>query len=323
MTARAAGGLAVLAVMIGGAGAGAAPTAGGGLVIRAPTAACAAAPAFVSFVASLRVELAASAAGCCAVSTPDAPAPPGRALAVEPCDPAADEVEVVVSDPAGGEQRRRISLADVAPDARPRALALAVAELVRSLPASGPAAPAPPPASTPALPAARPRVLAASLDAELRGYPSLATRLWGGRLGVGVAGARWFVEGDLGAATGDRQFDAGGVRVRLLHADAVVGPRLAVGGVVLDAAAVGELGWAWVDGEAPSTGVVAGGGSGLVGAVGARAGVEVPVPGAIRARATIEGGGTVRSLTGDVDGAPSAGISGAYLMVTLGIRVLR
>jgi hypothetical protein len=294
------------------------------LYVRAPPSDCGAPPAspgFVAFVDSLRVELASSGPGCCTIVAPDAPIPPpGVTLALEGCDPGADDLGVEVADLARGTTRsRRISLADVAPAARPRALALAVAELVRSIEqAPAPAAPpSAPPEGRPAQ-AALPFVPRAAALAELRVYGN-QTRLWGGGLALAVDRGRWRAGLDLDAASGRREVGLGAIDVTLASARMAVGPRLLAGPSALDLGLVGELGWGHIDGQPGQAGVSAGSGSGLTIAVGARAAIEAPAGRSVRARLAVEAGAVARSLTGTENGAPAAGVSGAYLLVAAGI----
>jgi hypothetical protein len=291
------------------------------LYVRAPLPDCDARPAFLAFVDSLRVELASSGPACCTIVAPDAPiAPPGVTLALEGCDPAADDLGVEVADLTRVTTRsRRISLADVAPAARPRALALAVAELVRSIEQAP--SPAPPPAAPPAAhPSAAPLPFAPRVAAlvELRAYRTHSL-LWGGGVGLAVDHGRWRAGLDLDAASGGRQVGLGTIDVTLASARLAFGPRFSAGVSALDLGLVGELGWARIDGQSGEPGVSAGSGSGLTVAVGARAGIEAPATRAVRVRVGIEAGGVARSLTGTENGASAAGISGAYLLVAAGV----
>src|SRR6476469_7258428 len=105
-------------------------------VIRVFPPACAVAPVSPDdFIDALRVELAGRQPHCCVVG------PGGDAatdavkvtLSIEPCDPATQQVAVTVDVAAPPRTiQRQVSLADLPPEARPRALALAVAELIRS-----------------------------------------------------------------------------------------------------------------------------------------------------------------------------------------------
>jgi hypothetical protein len=241
-------------------------------------------------------------------------------LALEGCDPAADDLGVEVADLTRVTTRsRRISLADVAPAARPRALALAVAELVRSIEQAP--SPAPPPAAPPAAhPSAAPLPFAPRVAAlvELRAYRTHSL-LWGGGVGLAVDHGRWRAGLDLDAASGGRQVGLGTIDVTLASARLAFGPRFSAGVSALDLGLVGELGWARIDGQSGEPGVSAGSGSGLTVAVGARAGIEAPATRAVRVRVGIEAGGVARSLTGTENGASAAGISGAYLLVAAGV----
>jgi hypothetical protein len=291
------------------------------LVVRAPTADCAAAPPFLAFVDSLRVELASSGPACCSIVAPDAAvAAPALTLTLTGCDPGADGFTIEVADLATGRTRsRRISFADVTPDARPRALALAVAELVRSTEAAASSETPAPSAVEPVTPSPDSAAQGAAL-ADVRAYPGAHTVLWGGRVAMATGGRRWRGELDLGAAGGSRQVSLGTVDVTLAAAGLAVGPRFRAGAWAFDVGAVGELGWARIDGEPGQAGVTAGSGSGLTAAVGARAAAEAPTTRSLRFRLVVEAGGVVRRLTGDVNDVEAAGISGPYLRLGVGLE---
>src|SRR5206468_2362783 len=155
---------------------------------------------FAAFVEALQVELASTGPHCCVIETRGRPLQAGAlTLDLDPCDPAAAEIAVrEVRMEAGVETTapgaRRISLADVRPEARARALALAVAELVRTPRPGGPTVA--PSAATATL--AAPRATdggrwGQSLAAEalLRAEPRLDTLLGGGRLAFFSFGERW------------------------------------------------------------------------------------------------------------------------------------
>jgi hypothetical protein len=249
-------------------------------------------------------------------------AAPALTLTLTGCDPGADGFTIEVADGATGRTRsRRISFADVTPDARPRALALAVAELVRSTEVA-PAPETPPPASPvpPAVAPARDAGARGAALADVRAYPSAHTLLWGGRLAMALDRGRWRGELDLGAAVGSRQVSLGTVDVTLAAAALAVGPRLRAGAFAFDLGAVGELGWARIDGEPGRADVTAGSGSGLIAAFGARAAAEAPTTRSLRLRLVVEAGGVARRLTGDVNDVEAAGISGAYVRLGVGLE---
>ena len=255
MTARPAVAL-VFVLATSGAPAWAQGPAAGSSQVRIVGADCAAAPAFSTFVETLRVELAGHGPSCCAVESDALPtSAAGVDLSIEPCDPNREMVVVSIEDRARGRSvRRPVSLADVAPEARPRALALAVAELLLSL--EQVSAPEPertgPPENPPAPPGGGPRPggsAGAAVGAELRYYPSPSTVLWGARLAPSFVLDCWFATLDLHAASGGRRFDIGTVDVRLFGAGLALGPRFTFGGAALDLGLAGEIGWAWIGGE--------------------------------------------------------------------------
>ena len=90
-----------------------------------------------AFLDSLRVELAGRGLHCCALAEPGDVTSPKVPLRVNiaqlgPCGTELERVRITVQKPDGLRTLdREISLSDVAPSARPRALALAVAELIR------------------------------------------------------------------------------------------------------------------------------------------------------------------------------------------------
>ena len=273
--------------------------------------ACAAGP--TAFARSLQVELAAIGPDCCVL------AETGEiALALDPCDPEAAQIAIVVADPARGRsERRELPLGDVTPPARPRTLALAVAELVRTVtaqPVITPVASTPPPPPAP---------LRASLgaEAELRAYPRRDTELWGGRLIGAAATERWFGALALTAATGRETFALGAVAMRFVGVGLSAGPRLARGRVALALGATGELGWGWAAGEAAAPGIATGDGAALVASLGARATLAVSVSPHLQLRAAVEGGGVVHGLRAEVAGSAPAGMGGPYVIVGLGFGV--
>ena len=200
-------------------------------------------------------------------------------LAVEPCDPNADRVGVVVTDTRRLQAvERSVSLADLPPAARPRALALAVAELLRAAEqprAATPHQPSPEPEPTPAAANEAVRV-AAGADALLRIYPTRQTMLLGAQLSLGVSGRRWHTALALDGALGQPSVDLGAVSVRMLGGAITAGPRFSVGHATFDVGASASAGWAWVRGEPGGAGVAARAGNGFVAAAGARFAVQAP-----------------------------------------------
>jgi hypothetical protein len=288
----------------------------------------------IPFLDSLRVELAASRLGCCTLAEADDQEPADGSLHVrieiEPC--VADSNRVQVSAQAAADARateREVSLADVIPSARPRALALAVAELVRSLEQGAPKPPsdtitapakaavlAPPPAAgTPA------RALEAVFEGESRVYPARDTVMWGGRLRFTASRSRFHAALDCGADFARAGSDLGNVLVRGATAGFALGPRLKTGIAIIDVGLRAELGWAWMRGETTSTDVHTGAGSGLISSLGLRVSLAVPARLKVRPSLTLESGAVVRGLEGEVNRQLAAGMTRYYFIAGLGVGV--
>jgi len=279
--------------------------------VRVATPACPIAPLSIpAFVDTLRVELASGAR----------PAPATLvSLAIDPCDTATTRVHVGVTDASGPRAARDVGLEDIALEARPRALALAVAELVRGTDAPPPAAPLP--ASPPALPRAPAPSLAPAIaaDALVAYYPSRGTLLGGGRLAVAVAGprARLALFGE--AAFGERDYALGQVDVLSLGGGLVAGRRWPKGRFALEPGLVGALAWSRVSGEAGEAGISARAGSALTAAVRARLAAAALFVRVVEVHAFVEAGWVVRALDANVEGAGAAGLSGASLVLGVGL----
>ncbi|HTA21824.1 MAG TPA: hypothetical protein VK989_21165 [Polyangia bacterium] len=285
-----------------------------GVQVVEPT--CPITPLSVSaFVDSLRAELASGARARAATVV---------TLAIEPCDAATLRVRVsIASDPGRSIAPRDIGLEDIAVEARPRALALAVAELVRS--ASPPAAPPPPALVAPAPPAPEPRPFAIGIAADglTSLFPGRATALWGGRLSFFVDGPRARLGLFADAAAGERDVDVGRVSLRSLAAGLVGCPTVSAGRFTLCPGVAGAIGWAQIEGAAAAPGVVAGSGSSLVVAARGHVDASAWVAREVSARAFVEAGYMLRGYGATVDGAPSAGLVGASLVLGLGVGIGR
>lgn len=295
-------------------------------VIRVLPPLCEAAPLSIDdFVDSLRVELAGRQPHCCVVG-PSGDAIPDAVrvtLAIEPCDPATQHVGVTVdvaSPPRTVE--RQVSLSDLPPEARPRALALAVAELIRSAgePAQPDTAPAAvPPDRPPDTPPPR-FVLTGNVAGAFRRHLSSDTNLWGARLGISVSSSAWQATMDIGAAASRNDVSLGEVSILEGSAGLFAGPRFRLGPVIASAGPTATLGWAQIVGRASLSTVTPGTGWGLVSTAGARAAAEGPASGEVRAFGYVEGGYTVRGLDALAAGQQVAGIAGAYLTLAIGVK---
>jgi len=309
--------------------------------IRVSVPACRSAPFSVeAFLGSLAVELAGHVPACCLLDQgpppPGADAQPGLrvTLSIEPCDETATSVDVRVHDAAhASESERRVGLADIPLEARPRALALAVAELVHSAsqPAVPPAAPPTGRVATPptaALPrsretgaAPRPRVpwIFFTGALELETHPGRNMTLWGIRPSVAVARGHWQAALDVDGMADDPSVPLGEVNTRVLAGTLSAGPRLALRHLIVDLAACGRFGWVWMAGQTGQANAVASSGSAPFASAGGRLGIFLPTAAEVsHLRAFVEAGAMIRGLDATVNGATAAGLTGGYLLFGLG-----
>ena len=270
------------------------------------------------FVDALRVELAGRQPHCCVVG------PGGDAandavkvtLAIEPCDPATQHVDVTVDVAVPPRTiAQQVSLADLPPEARPRALALAVAELLRSAGESTQAETPPPPP-----PAGPPLLLTGSIAGEMHGHFSRDTILWGPRLGVTLSTTRWQLTLDAGVAASHNDISLGALSILEATGTLFAGPRFSPGPVITSVGPALTVGWARIKGQSEMTNVAATSGSGVISTLGLRAAVEGPATLLVRLLAYVEAGWTVRWLDTDINGQSSAGIGGTYLLLAAGVR---
>ncbi len=252
-------------------------------------------------------------------------------LSIDPCDASAAAVDVRVRDPGRpADLARRVGLGDVPLEARPRALALAVAELAHSATASPPAAPAvtapaPPPASSAGTGDSggvpRPRVpwIFISGIVELETHPGNNMTLWGVRPSVAVARGHWQGALDVDLMAGNPSIPLGDVGTRMLAATLAVGPRLTLGHLVVDLAACGRFGWAWMAGNTSDANAVASSGSAPVASAGGRLGIFLPTAAKVsHVRALVEAGAMIHGLDATVNGATAAGLTGGYVLLGVG-----
>jgi hypothetical protein len=326
-----------VAVASGNAGAAEAPA------IRVSVPACSSAPFSVeAFLGSLAVELAGHVPACCLLDQASPPAgaeaPAGLrvTLSIDPCDERATSVDVRVHDAAhASDSDRRVGLGDIPLEARPRALALAVAELVHSATASPPPAPAPNMTAPGAAPAAasfagagasggtapRPRVpwIFVSGMIELETHPGNNMTLWGLRPSVAVARGPWQAALDVDAMIAEPSVPLGDVSTHLLAGTLAVGPRLALGHLIVDLAACGRFGWAWMAGRPSDPNAVSGSGSAPVASAGGRLGILVPTAAKVsHLRALVEAGAMIHGLDAAVNGTTSAALTGGYVLFGVG-----
>ena len=299
--------------------------------IRVSVPACSSTPFSVeAFLGSLAVELAGHVPACCLLDQAppplagDAPGP-RVTLSIDPCNESATSVDVRVHDGAhAADSDRRVDLGDIPIEARPRALALAVAELVHSVTASPPAAPAvtagPSMAGDSGGPP-RPRVpwIFVSGMIGIETHPGNNMTLWGVRPSVALARGHWQAALDFDAVAGNPSVSFGDVSTRLLAGTLAVGPRLPLRHLIVDVAACGRLGWAWMAGQTSAPNAVAGSGSAPFASAGGRIGVFLPTAARVsHLRALVEAGAMVHGLEATVNGTTAAGLTGGYLLFGLG-----
>jgi hypothetical protein len=306
--------------------------------IRVSVPACPAPFSVEAFLGSLAVELAGHVPACCLLD--QAPPPPGGdtrpgmrvTLSIDPCDQSATSVDVRVHDAAHATgSERRVGLGDIPLEARPRALALAVAELVHS--ASQPATPlpAPPPPAAPPTAALvrsdgaagppRPRVpwIFISATVELETHPGNNMTLWGVRPSVAVARGHWQAALDVDAMVGDPSVPLGDVSTRTLAGTLAAGPRFALGHLIVDLAACGRFGWAWMAGHTGDPSAVTSSGSAPFASAGGRLGIFLPTAAQVsHLRALVEAGAMIHGLDATVNGTTATGLTGGYLLFGLG-----
>ena len=291
----------------------------------------------VSFLDSLRVELAGRGLQCCTL------AEPGDGLVIEaslhvavaelgPCGTEPERVRITVQQRAGVSRtlEREISLTDVAQAARPRALALAVAELIRSLgedtsdspkvPTSVPQQPHPSPQPLTLVPASPP-AFSLHIEAEARSFPMRSTNLWGGRTRFTVHRQRFHADVDLGANYSHVQTDLGKLLLRSASVGFGFGPRFASASTTIDIGPHAEVGSAWIHGTTTLADVGTASGSGAIASLGFRASIEAPAEMKLKPCLTFESGGVLRTLNGTVDGQTVSAIGGFYFLAALGVAV--
>ncbi|HEX7498970.1 MAG TPA: hypothetical protein VF524_01565 [Polyangia bacterium] len=286
----------------------------------------------IPFLDSLRVELAASKLNCCTLTDPSDGPPAVGSLQVRfevvPCVSDPDRVQVWAQASADARvAEREISLADVVPSARPRALALVVAELIRSLerrpreaPPEAIAAPVQASISTPpSAGGALARALAVVVEGEARVYPTRDTLMWGGRVRFTSSRRSFHADLDCGADFARAGSDLGDVLLRSTTVGLGVGPRLETSVAIIDVGLHAELGWAWIRGEPRAADVRTGTGSDLISSLGLRVSLAVPARLRLRPSLTLESGAVLRGVKGQANGRPVAGMTGYYLLAGLGV----
>jgi hypothetical protein len=286
----------------------------------------------VAFFDSLRVELAGRGLSCCTMIDPAVALAGGDTLRVSleivPCAAETTTVQIRVSgSPEVPPVEHQVSLADVVPSARARALALAAAELVRSF-GQSPAQPTPKPEpqvssqpSPPVTPVQAPMASRLSLHAEgqVRMLPTRNTTLWGGRMRLTVPWRVLYAQVDLGGDTTSARTELGTVSLQSVSMGLGVGPRFATRALIFDLGPRFELGRAWIRGDASASNVRAGSGGATVATLGLRTALQTPAENRLRPGIALEAGGVLHGTRGESDGHTVVGITGYYLIGTVAI----
>jgi hypothetical protein len=217
-----------------------------------------------------------------------------------------------------------VALADVAPDARPRALALAVAELLREAVAA-PVVPPPVASASAPAPAAEPvDGWIPMLGIAVRTHPSGGITAWGFHAALELARGPWQAALGGHVESADPTVALGKVDTVFAGGSLELGARFHPGATALDAGVVGGVGYVHMDGVTTAPNALAGSGSGLAATAGARAAWDfwrTPLDRS-RLRLVLEGGAVLHGVEATVNGQHAAGLTGPSLlgglMATLG-----
>jgi len=101
------------------------------------------------------------------------------------------------------------------------------------------------------------------------------------------------------------------------------GPRLELALANIDFGPRAEVGLAWVRGTTTLADVATASGSGVVATIGIRAALEVPANMRMKPCLSLETGGVVQGVNGNVSGQAVTGVGGYYFLAALGLAVTR
>jgi hypothetical protein len=136
---------------------------------------------------------------------------------------------------------------------------------------------------------------------------------------VAVARGHWQAALDVDVMAGDPSVPFGDVSTHLLAGSLAAGPRFSLGHLIVDAAACGRLGWAWMGGHTSDANAVASSGSAPFASAGGRIGIFLPTAARVsHLRALVEAGAMIHGLDATVNGATAAGLTGGYVLFGLG-----
>lgn len=269
-----------------------------------------------------------------------------------PCESAVATFEVRIDDLLTRKHvERTIDLGEVAPSARPRALALAIAELLRASwaelalveepPAGVPAAileamrvrhaglrdaralanpsSAPEPSAPPA------RIPASAIAASLlvRAFPGARTALIGGRVALDLAFSQaWLARLDLEAGGGSSLDPLGAIEIGAATLGVSVAFAASVGAVLFTIGPRLAGGAAWASGRPYDPSTLAGTGLGPLVYLGGVFEVDIAFADRFSFRFGVEADGVAVSYEARVASIPVAGLSGAGLGAWVGLALL-
>jgi hypothetical protein len=143
--------------------------------------------------------------------------------------------------------------------------------------------------------------------------------LSGVRPSVAVARGHWQAALDVDAMAGDPSVPLGEVSTRMLAGTLAAGPRFSLGHLIVDLAACGRFGWAWMAGQTSDASAVASSGSAPFASAGGRLGIFFPTAAKVSPlRALIEAGAMIHGLDATVNGTTAAGLTDGYVLFGLG-----
>ena len=163
-------------------------------------------------------------------------------------------------------------------------------------------------------------VLTGAVAGEMRRHFSRDTTLWGPRLALSLSGGLWQVTLDAGVAASRDDVSIGELSILMASGTLFAGPRLALGPVLASVGPAATFGWARIKGQSEMSGVIPISGSNTIATLGLRVAAEAPAAMILRLLAYVEAGWTVRWFDAEVNGQPTAGIAGFYLLLGAGVR---
>ena len=261
------------------------------------------------------------------------------AIAPQPCNSDAREIEITIADLATRKTvQRKVAMSDLDRPARPRAIALAIAELLRASWAElgvPPVLPVPsavalplkrseraPPAKSPPFTNHEVPVLELGTTMEGRFFPAYATTLLGVKAAASVSLARDFplrARVDLSALFGTSYDPLGTISTRLLCGGAGLVVAKSWGPLGVELGPQLELGDGWLSGNATSANVLTRSGSAPVLTLALELGIHVLLWEKFFAIADVDLGGALVSFGAQTASGRVGGFGGLMTGAALGV----